>query len=74
MTRDEFEKAEAARRGKTQGEMAALGYYSAACECRGGDACPGWQMVAVPVDAPEFERRAALQTLHGLYPKPFGGG
>jgi hypothetical protein len=72
MSRSEFEFAEAGRRGKSVSEMYALGYYSAICDCRMDD-CQGWQVVAVPVDASEFERRAALKELHGLKPMRFGG-
>lgn len=72
MTRGEFEAMEAKRRGKTVAEMGALGYFSAVCECR-DDACPGWQAVAVPSEAPEFERRAALADIRHLKPEPFGG-
>ena len=72
MTRYEYEVAEATKRGKTVEELGAAGYVSARCEC-GREDCPGWQMVAIPADAPEFERRAALVAIGHLKPQPFGG-
>jgi hypothetical protein len=70
--RAEFECFEAARREKTVVEMRAAGFYSARCECS-LDECPGFQAVAVPLDALPSERRLVLNELRGLAPQPFGG-
>lgn len=71
-TRYEYEAYESAKRQKSVKEMGALGYISAICECDRSD-CPGWQMVAVPPDAPESERRVTLAGIRHLKPQPFGG-
>lgn len=72
MTRLDFERREAASRGKTPAQMGADGFYSAICAC-GGDSCSGWQTVAV---APGLNRREAqelLKDFSGLAPRLFGG-
>lgn len=71
MNRTEFEVCDARDRKRTVAKMRCLGYYSAICDCR-EDSCPGWQSVAVPLEADAHERSVILSQFKGLKPQRFG--
>jgi hypothetical protein len=72
MIRSEYERSEAAMRGKTVDDLRREGFFSARCQC-GADDCVGWQSVAVPPESSIEVRFEILSEFRGLSPQRFGG-